>query len=231
MNPRIPILPKSSRVSGFTLTELLVVIVIVIVLASVSIPIAGKVKANSEQNKCTTQLRSWGITMAAYSADNGGKVEWRKWPSISWDEPRCSPYVHYWSGSSVDFENRDHGGAFGTQLQMRTCPSVKWNPRVENSHVTYATIKPVGVTEDFYPLSKIRRPSRFMLMVETTRATSSSGYSISSGGDFTSRVRPLTVQGPDNRHDGSVNALMADFSVKEMKWKEIQSGLNFWNTF
>lgn len=231
MNPKTPNIYKPSRKSGFTLTELLVVIVIVIVLASVSIPIAGKVRANSEQNKCMTQLRSWGIAMAGHAADHDGKLEWRNWPSISWDEPRCSPYVHYWSGGSVDFANRNHSGAFGTQLQMRCCPSVKWNPRVENSPVTYATIRPVGVTETEYPLSKIRRPSRFMLMVETTRATSSSGYSISASGDFTSRVRPLTVQGPDNRHDGSVNALMADFSVKEMKWKEIQAGLNFWNTF
>jgi prepilin-type processing-associated H-X9-DG protein len=158
-------------------------------------------------------------------------VEWRKWPSIHWDEAKCSPYVHYWSGGSVDFVTQNHSGAFNTQRQMRTCPAVKWNPSIENFPVTYSTIRPVGVTETFYPLSKIRRPSRFMLMVESTRATSSSGYSISSGGDFTSRVRPLTVQGADNRHDGSVNALMADYSVKEMKWREIQAGLNFWNTF
>ena len=114
---------------------------------------------------------------------------------------------------------------------MRNCPSIKWNPSVQNSPVTYSTIRPTPPISNSteYPLSRISNPSRFIMMIETLPATN--GYSLSSGGEFTTRVKPLTRKGASLRHNYTVNALFADYSAKQMSWKDLEKGLAYWNAF
>jgi prepilin-type N-terminal cleavage/methylation domain-containing protein len=227
-----PKFKSSHRLSkpGFTMVELLVVVVIIIVLVSIGIPVMNNARASASRTQCLNQLRGWGVAFGGFAADNDGKIEWRKWPSISWNEEQCSPYVHYWTGSSVNFEERNDNGAFRLQLDMRNCPGVKWDPARGNSPVTYATIRPVGASGDPYSLARIRNPGRFMLMTEST--PSSSNFSLASSADFTSRVKPITQNGPNLRHTkGTVNAVMADFSAKQMTWGDIEKGLAYWNVF
>jgi prepilin-type processing-associated H-X9-DG protein len=171
--------------------------------------------------------------MGGYAADHDGRLNWEYWPSIGNDPLTYSPYVSYWTGDSED------RSGFAMQLKQRCCPAVKWNSRVSNSPVTYATIQPVGVTKvgitgringlsSDYPLSRIKNHARFMLMID---ALSSGSYSISTREDFIARVKPLTLRGPNLRHSNSVNALFADYSVREMSWNEIEKGLKYWTTF
>ncbi len=224
--------PPSSRSllrRGFSLTELLVDIVIIIVLAAVVFPMARNMRASANKTECMNRLRGWGVAMAGYATDHDGKVEWKDWPSISWDPAGCSPYVHYWTGGSVDFENRNDNGAYANQLKMRWCPTVAWNPKLGNSPVCYATIRPtdntVAVSTTEYSLSRIKNPARFMLMIE---AASGKGYSIANSSDFTSRVKVLTDKGTSMRHKGTVNALMGDYSVNSMTWKQVEAGMSYW---
>lgn len=227
-------LPGSSPISpGFTLVELLIVILIIAVLAALGSSVIGHVKSAAARTRCTEQLHSWGIVMTSYSQDHNGKIEWEAWPSISNDPLRCSPYVPYWTPDSV------LKSGFDVQLTQRNCPSVKWNKAAGNSPVSYATIQPQGVNRvgnggrsnglsSSYLLSKISRPSRFMLMIDALPGNS---YSVSTAGDFTSRVQPLTETGTNLRHEHSVDALFADLSVKSMTWPEVEQGLSSWSTF
>jgi prepilin-type processing-associated H-X9-DG protein len=223
---------KTPRLAvGFTLLELLVVITIIIVLVAIGFPLVKNMRSSAERTQCMTKLREWGIAIGGYAADHDGKVAWQQWPSISHDPGICSPYVFYWSGDGTV------EAGFAGQLDHRHCPSVDWSGQ-GNPPVCYATIQPQGVeaksykdrtsgnTSD-YPLAKIDNPSRFMLMIDAT----GSGYSVSSAEDFERKVKPLTIEGADLRHNHKVNALLADFSVRTMNWAEIEKGLKHWTTF
>ncbi|MCB1131596.1 MAG: prepilin-type N-terminal cleavage/methylation domain-containing protein [Verrucomicrobiae bacterium] len=220
---------------GFTLVELLVVVILIAGLVALLFPLITRVRANASRTKCIGQLRTWGAAMGGYAADHDGKVCWQQWPSIGTDPANYSPYVAYWTADSED------RNGFETQLRMRNCPSIPWEPRPggPNSPVTYNTIQPEGVgakgysdrangnTSD-YSLTKISRPSRFMLMIDAI--TLSGGYSVTKG-SFATRVKPLTESGDQLRHNHSINALFADYSVRTMTWPEIEKGVNYWTTF
>ena len=226
---------RTRSAAGFTLTELLVVILIIAVLAAIGFPVANKMKAHAARTQCMTQLRTWGHAIAGLAADNDGKIEWEPWPSIGTNPLQYSPYVSYWTGDSND------RSGFAAQLQQRNCPAVPWKPVPgrPNSPVTYAMIQPVGVSgvgisgraergeSSAYPASRIKRPSRFMLMIDAT----GSGYTVSTPAQFQSKVKPLTQPGSGSRHKQSVNALFADYSVRSMTWGEIEPGLSYWSTF
>lgn len=201
---------------GFTLVELLVVITIIIVLAGISFSVVGKMRASADRTRCMSRLHSWGIAIGSYAADNNGKVTANNWASIGTDDP--SPYLIYWTSSSeVD------SGARNAQLEMRHCPSVK-HSGTGNPAPTYAFIRPNPLVANSkeYPLAGIQDPSHFMFMVETVGNT---GATLSSESDFTSSVKPISVNGPDLRHNHAVNTLLGDFSVKSMTYPDIQKGL------
>lgn len=221
---------RISHPAGFSLMELLVVVVVISVLAAILFPTARLMRRRAEGTQCLRQMASWGTAFAGYSADHNGCLNWEHWPSISNDPLKCSPYVPYWSSGSLS-------SGFSTHLAQRYCPSVKWN-KAGNQPVCYATIQPVGVKgvgisgrasgkSSDYPLAKIQNPSRFMLMIEAT----GSGYSVSTRGQFISKVKPLTEEGDSLRHGHRLHALFADFSVRPMTWPDIESGLDSWSTF
>lgn len=225
--------PLSLR--GFTLVELLIVIVIIAVLTAIGFPVAKKMKQSAQRTQCMTQLRSWGVAIAGYSADQGGKIEWEPWPSIGTNPLQYSPYVSYWTADSND------ASGFEAHLKQRNCPCVPWVKVAggPNSPVTYAMIQPVGVAavgisgraerglSSAYSATLIKRPNRFMLMIDAT----GSGYTVSTPAQFETKVKPLTAKGPTSRHNQTVNALFADYSVKTMSWSEINGGLSYWSTF
>lgn len=57
---------------AFTLVEILVSVVIIGVLAAFFLPAYAKVKENSEKLQCLTHLKSIGVAMGCYVADNNG---------------------------------------------------------------------------------------------------------------------------------------------------------------
>lgn len=237
-----PLVRKHIKFSkGFTLVELLIVVIIIAVLAALGFPLVERVRASAKRTQCMTQLRNWAGAFGGYMADHDGKINWEHWPSIGNTLISSSPYQPYWTGDG-DFKTGHQN-----QLIMRNCPTVKWDKTKGNSPVSYATIQPNGVakvgvsgpekgTSSDYSLSKVSRPSRFMLMIDA-KTISGAGYSVSTAGDFTSKVKPLTEKGDESRHNQAVNALLADFSVKTMYWPEINAGLSgpsgtpYWTTF
>ncbi len=63
-------LARSSKVSAFTLVELLLVIAIVGILASLMVPALGRAKAQAYNAACVSQLRQLGIATRLYAEDN-----------------------------------------------------------------------------------------------------------------------------------------------------------------
>jgi prepilin-type N-terminal cleavage/methylation domain-containing protein/prepilin-type processing-associated H-X9-DG protein len=60
--------------TGFTLTELLIVVAIIAVLAGVGIPVGSSMVARSREAGCLSQLRSLGVGLQGYLQDHGQKM-------------------------------------------------------------------------------------------------------------------------------------------------------------
>lgn len=225
MNKKPTPAPRSAR--GFTLTELLIVVIVIAALLGFSFPVMKKFRQNANQSKCVDQLRNWTVVFASFSSDNNGMIQWRNWAPIGWETG--SPYVPYWTGGGVDLSERQDSGAHGIHLQMRHCPAVP-HSGTGNPSPTFRMIRPSMangqvIAGERYSLSSITYPSRFMMMIETLP---NSGGDIRDAGGFTSEVRPLTEPGANLRHNGPVNGITGDLSVRTMSWKEIQEGMSQW---
>ncbi len=59
---------------AFTLIELLVVISIVALLMAVLLPTLARVRKQAKGVVCQAKLRQWGVALAAFAGDNGGRV-------------------------------------------------------------------------------------------------------------------------------------------------------------
>jgi prepilin-type N-terminal cleavage/methylation domain-containing protein/prepilin-type processing-associated H-X9-DG protein len=82
-----PARPARPRAAAFTLVELLAVIAIIGVLAAIIIVGLGKVRANSRQSGCLSNLRQIGIGWQLYLADNKGIYA-----------PFTNHEMYYWGG-------------------------------------------------------------------------------------------------------------------------------------
>jgi prepilin-type N-terminal cleavage/methylation domain-containing protein/prepilin-type processing-associated H-X9-DG protein len=64
--------PGADR-TGFTLIELLVVIAIIALLMAVLIPVLQSARRQAKAIVCQSRLRQWGMALAAYTEDHGGR--------------------------------------------------------------------------------------------------------------------------------------------------------------
>ena len=65
--------------SGFTLTELLVVIVIIAILAAIAIPAISSVRRMGDRTKCVSNLRQIGTAIGGYLGDHDGYLPGPLW--------------------------------------------------------------------------------------------------------------------------------------------------------
>lgn len=88
-------LRRTGHATGFTLTELLVVIGLIAVLISLLLPVVGRVRAAANSTACLSNLRQMGIAWTTYLTDSRGRL-----PDYVWHTP-MQPHVgygSYWTG-------------------------------------------------------------------------------------------------------------------------------------
>jgi prepilin-type N-terminal cleavage/methylation domain-containing protein/prepilin-type processing-associated H-X9-DG protein len=193
-NPR----NHSPAAAGFTLTELLVVILIVAALAALSLVGVRTIRQSAQAARCADNLRTWGIAIHGYAAENNGAVQWNGWASIS----HSARYYETYLGGELTRATvaMDGKSVLVTQLRRR-CPAQEWDG-TGNGPVGYA--------------NTATNPSQLLLMIDA-KALNLNGPT-----DIAAATTPL-FSGDDQRHRQKINALFGDGHVSSYQASELNA--------
>ena len=218
------------RRTGFTLTELSVLVGIGAILASVLVADLNQTRMKLLQQACAANLKQWGMAIDLYSQEYNGTYWYTGPPANAHFGDHDSPYFRYLGGSATTRNV--------TMRTMRLCPfTVATSPNDLNSvsDAVNSYSMPIGtyrkginyVNADtsgspfygdafysYWPNLKScpNGPAKFLVLFD------SSGYSLYCGQllERVSNPNPSDGSGVPaiNRHGGSVNCLFGDFHVE-----------------
>ncbi len=250
LEKRIPNREGGSFLTGFTLIELLVVIAIIALLMAILLPTLQRIKKQAKAVACQSNLRQWGTIWATISLDNDGYFSyWRRdeprpdWPGPwgwwgpygYWDKDlydstkgiRCCPMAtkpaspNSWGnpagGSFLAWgrfwsEDRRSWDSYGSYGMNRWIWWHYWDVRDRrhwrSPHVKGASNIPVHL-DSCWPWGGVydnQQPPPEHDAVPTASPTAS---------------RPYWRNFCFNRHNGGINSLFMDWSVRKVGLKEL----------
>ncbi len=230
---------RGRKRSGFTLIELLVVISIVVLLMAMLMPALSRARKQARAVVCQSHLKQWGLHGAMLASENGGTfrvgkivgrdpaVDWLYWgessyvghltptvrvcPMASRPAPAAPDSQGLWGGTFLAWrlyyarEHRAHYGTYGLNPYHSTDDSSR-TPAIEGWRTTDA-----------------RGADRIPVMLDS--AALNSGVAVFNDPPECDAI-PVTTnstrqQSCINRHDGAVNGLFLDWSVRKVGLKEL----------
>jgi len=242
MNAAKPIPLKSfrPRMSGFTLTEILVVIAIVGVLATLMFPLVRRGMEKAKASQCVSNLRNCGVRFSTYLFDGKilqyeyveGQYE-SNWKSVmlSKDEGNTLElskitYCPAWNPSFAEYEGKPNNWfAYGMDVGAL-------KHTIDPATNKFTVGNPVATMA-------IEQPSKYILLADSVARNK--GAWTYNGKDKTKnyQVAQISISGETGswdsegclhlRHDGRANVLFLDGHVQAMVPKEIRNMLNGYN--
>ena len=238
-----------SKPKAFTLIELLVVIAIVALLMALLLPALQRVRKQARAAVCQANLRQWGSVLALYTEDSqgllpesmGGALWFLRGPFIAEGDPNkprvfqdirakgiacCPMAVRTVDDNNVSGHFRASGGTYwiegkgGSTFEAweiitpppRFCGSYGFNHWLFQK-TQFDTTIPLGVRRrqpclNIFPL---RNRARIPVLLDSTSPI------VLVISDFPPWVTSVCI----NRHNGYVNGLFLDWSVRKIGLKEL----------
>jgi prepilin-type N-terminal cleavage/methylation domain-containing protein/prepilin-type processing-associated H-X9-DG protein len=220
------------RQKGFTLIELLVVIAIVTLLMAILLPALQRVKKQAKAAACQSNLRQWGVVFSSYMNENDGRflsafeaLDWplavRSYYGDSNDLLLCPMATRH--AETSDFPPgllRPHLGSTWTTWKARMRPPgvFFYGSYGLNDHVPhFCSMTSRHVGDDI-----IRIPLKMPVLLDCI----STSAQVSRGDPPPEYEEPFEpVWGVQHfcidRHDGGINGLFIDWSVRKVGLKEL----------
>lgn len=230
--------PINCKRKGFTLIELLVVIAIIALLVSILIPSLQRVRRHTMNVVCQSQLKQWGYFFSMYTRDNKGTfpsafetLGYENWinalrPYYSQEPdvrfcPRATKTIEQggrnpfaaWTvdGTGVGYYfAKGDSGSYGLNDYV-------YNPSSEITHWNYEH-------KNFWRTVEVRGASNIPLFADCWWWAGSPDNGCvppEYDGDAQFGVVNFMKRFCINRHEGHINSLFMDFSVREAGLKEL----------
>jgi len=217
---------QRAAATGFTLTELLVVLGVGSVLAGVLLADLTQARTKLLQQACATNMKHWGMAFDLYAQDYNnwlfydvGGNHWDDVPSGA----HINVYLRYLGGDDpiTNIRTERICPARLGQIDFSTVHSYQMPISTYRKGVKYINANTSGspffdnATSSYFPsLRFLPQPSSFLLLIE------SNGNTLFCGGLVTATTTPHAGAGGDSvpaiaRHGGGgVNCLFGDFHVE-----------------
>jgi prepilin-type N-terminal cleavage/methylation domain-containing protein/prepilin-type processing-associated H-X9-DG protein len=220
------------RRAAFTLIELLVVIAVIALLVAILLPALQRARKQAGGMICQARLRQWGMAFKIYLDENANKwfglqpddYGWVVQTSWFWQDnssvglcPVAAKYVPL-SDPSVAYTigDRVHAWSAWVQLPIGKLPcamSYGFNPGLYPFDLERPNDSPYWRTDD------VRDAARIPVLMDC----------VHNEGHTSSKIGPPEQEGPPwkgytmciNRHDGGINMLFMDWSVRTVGLKEL----------
>jgi prepilin-type N-terminal cleavage/methylation domain-containing protein/prepilin-type processing-associated H-X9-DG protein len=233
-----------SRVSGFTLVELLVVIGIIAVLVSILLPALNRARESAKAVVCASNLKQLGTALAMYVNDNNDYTPRFSYSEASGPGPdgqqdyQWSKAIQRYVAGNMKMVNHQNAGLIEEQKQtVYFCPSAKANrgrfvnwstwpvSYMPNSNVMYHVYWDANTRYRHLKHSTIKFKTRQMALAETWLGTSI-GWDLVEGwepnnsiwvGEYRLKGLPVGSRGvvlPWHGGGRISNILMADWHVE-----------------
>ena len=242
LESKIPDRQGGRPLTAFTLIELLVVISVIVLLIAILLPTLQRVKRQAKAVACQSKLRQWGVALAAYQSDHDGTLP-----------PRGDDYIPFWNlrryiSESYELylcpmapkcKNRDQGDWVG-KTYSAWCT---WLPRDWEGWLIGSYGRNIytqsSIPSDVHVDWRTKGPDRIPVFLDCRTV---------GGGPHPDGPPPEYEDGPAvypygpgisdgdmwqfviNRHDGGINSLFMDSSVRKIGLKELWT-LKWWPKF
>ena len=223
---------------GFTLIELLVVIAIIALLMAILMPALQRVKKQAQSVACMSRLKSWGLMFKFYTDDYDGSFNpgWNQGESTLWMNALRPYYKDEWDLLKCPTATRiDEYGQEGTFMAMtRTCATpdggsypFEFSYGINNWTNAMTQARGARLEEWFWKTTNVNGQYQIPVFADSTWHD---GWPLHTdtpietpwdfGGGNTGTTGEINHHCID-RHNGWVNFLFMDWSVRHIGLKEL----------